>query len=42
MKLIVEAGSYEVAGSRYPLLRLLAEVVKHRTWHWLRGDGFRD
>ena len=42
MKLIVEAGSYEVTGSRYPLLRLVLEVVKHRAWHWLSGQGFRD
>jgi hypothetical protein len=35
-------GSYEVTGSRYPLLRLAVEVLKHRTWHWMRGEGFRD
>lgn len=38
----VPAGTYEVEGSRYPLLRLVVEVVKHRTWHWVRGEGFRD
>lgn len=38
----VPAGSYEVTGSRFPLARLAVEVLKHRAWHWLRGDGFRD
>ena len=40
--LSVPGGTYEVEGSRYPLLRLALEVVKHRAWHWLKGDGFRD
>lgn len=38
----VQSGTYEVTGSRYPLLRLAVEVLKHRTWHFLRGEGFRD
>lgn len=38
----VPEGTYEVTGSRYPLLRLVVEVMKHRTWHFLRGEGFRD
>ena len=42
MKLLVESGSYEVTGARFPLLRLLWEVLKHRAWHWSRGDGWRD
>jgi hypothetical protein len=40
--LYVPDGSYEITGYRYPLLRLAVEVLKHRTWHWLRGEGFRD
>jgi len=40
--LSVPGGTYEIEGSRYPLLRLVVEVVKHRAWHWLKGDGFRD
>ena len=38
----VPAGSYEIEGSRYPLLRLVVEVLKHRSRHWIRGKGFRD
>jgi len=38
----VPAGSYEVTGYRYPLLMLMLEVFKHRTWHWFRGDGWTD
>jgi len=41
-KLVVPSGTYEVTGYRYPLLWLVVEVVKHRTWHWLRGEGFHD
>jgi len=42
MKLIVEAGSYEVTGYRFPLPRLLWLVLKHRAWHWLQGEGWND
>ncbi len=38
----VPTGSYEVTDRRFPLLALLLEVLKHRTWHFLRGEGFRD
>ncbi len=38
----VPSGTYEVTGSRFPLLRLGVEILKHRAWHWLRGEGFRD
>ena len=38
----VSAGTYEVSGSRFPLVRLVVEVLRHRAWHWLRGQGFRD
>ena len=38
MKLIVPEGSYEGP----TLFRLLVEVLKHRTWHLLRGDGWVD
>lgn len=38
----VPAGTYEVTGSRFPLVRLAVEVLKHRAWHFLRGEGFRD
>lgn len=38
----VPAGTYEVTGSRYPLARLALEVLKHRAWHFIRGEGFRD
>lgn len=37
-----EAGLYEVTGSRFPLARLILLVVKHRTWHLLRGEGWVD
>jgi hypothetical protein len=42
VRLTVEAGSYEVTGYRFPLVRLIWEVVKHRSWHWFRGEGWRD
>lgn len=38
----VPEGHYEVTGSRFPLLRLTWEVLKHRSWHWFKGHGFRD
>jgi len=38
MKLLVDEGAYEAPS----LSRLLWEVVKHRTWHWWRGEGWRD
>ncbi len=37
-RLLVAAGSYESDS----LLGLLAEVVRHRLWHWRRGEGFVD
>jgi hypothetical protein len=40
--LTVPAGTYEVTGSRFPLLRLVFEVVKHRTEHLLLGQGWVD
>ena len=42
MRLIVDDGHYDVTGSRWPLLRLLWVVTKHRAWHWWRGEGWRD
>ena len=42
MKLIVEAGFYEVTGSRFPLVSLLWLVVRHRACHWWRGEGWED
>lgn len=38
----VPAGTYEVTGSRFPIIRLAVEVLKHRSWHFIRGEGFRD
>lgn len=38
----VPEGSYEVEGYRFPLIVLALEVLKHRAWHLLRGEGFRD
>lgn len=38
----VPVGTYEIVGSRYPLLRLVFEVVKHRTSHLLQGEGWTD
>ena len=38
----VSTGTYEVTGSKYPLVRLVVEVLRHRTWHLLQGHGFRD
>lgn len=38
MKLIVAAGEYEAPS----LVALLWLVFKHRTWHLLRGEGWRD
>lgn len=38
MKLTVPEGDYEAP----TLTRLLWELVKHRTWHLLRGEGWRD
>lgn len=38
MRLTVSAGYYEAPD----LLRLLWLVVKHRTEHWLRGEGWSD
>jgi len=42
VKLLCPEGSYEVTGSRLPLLRLVLLVLTHRTRHWLRGEGWRD
>ena len=38
MKLIVDAGSYEAPS----LAGILWIVVKHRMWHFMRGEGWRD
>lgn len=38
MRLITEAGAYEAP----TLMSLLWEVLKHRTWHLLHGDGWVD
>lgn len=38
MKLIVDAGEYEAP----TLLSLLWAVLKHRFWHFRRGDGWVD
>lgn len=38
----VEAGTYEVTGSRFPFVRLAILVLRHRTWHLLRGEGWID
>lgn len=38
MKLIVDEGEYESP----TLCGLIWLVVKHRFWHWRRGDGFTD
>jgi len=40
--LIVDEGSYEVTGYRFPLLALLLVVVRHRTWHAIQGHGWVD
>ena len=38
-RLIVQgAGSYEADS----VLLLVVEVVRHRFWHWKRGDGWVD
>ena len=37
-----ESGSYEVTGSRFPFARLVLLVLRHRTWHLLRGEGWSD
>ena len=37
-KLMVAEGSYEADS----LWSLLLEVLRHRFWHWRRGDGWRD
>jgi len=37
-KLIVSAGYYESNN----LLFLLVDVIKHRTWHLINGDGWVD
>lgn len=37
-RLEVQAGSYEAES----LPALLLEVIKHRFWHWRRGDGWVD
>ena len=42
VRLEVPAGSYEITGYRFPLVRLVFEVLKHRTIHWLSGEGFDD
>ena len=33
---------YENDDTRWPLLRTIWEVLKHRAWHWQRGDGWID
>jgi len=38
MKLITRDGSYEAPNLR----SLLILVLRHRTWHWWRGEGWRD
>ena len=38
MKLIVDEGHYEAP----TLLGILWLVVKHRTWHLCRGEGWSD
>jgi len=38
VQLVTPAGTYEARS----LWRLLVEVIKHRTWHLLRGDGWVD
>ena len=38
----LDAGTYEVTGSRFPLLRLALLVLKNRTWHLVRGEGWTD
>ena len=37
-KLEVPAGAYEADS----LSSLFLEVLKHRLWHWRRGDGWVD
>lgn len=34
----VDAGEYRSNS----VIGLLAEVLKHRFWHWKRGDGWID
>jgi hypothetical protein len=38
MKLLINAGTYEADS----LLGLFIEVLKHRFWHWRRGEGWVD
>jgi len=37
-RLVTPMGSYEADS----FLSLLWEVLKHRFWHWRRGDGWVD
>jgi len=37
-RLIVKAGEYSADN----MLSLLWEIIKHRFWHWRRGDGWVD
>jgi len=37
-RLDVPAGAYEADS----ILSLFWEVIKHRLWHWRRGDGWVD
>jgi hypothetical protein len=37
-KLIIAEGSYEANS----LWSLFWEIMKHRYFHWRRGDGWRD
>jgi hypothetical protein len=37
-----EAGTYEVTGSRFPMLRLALLMLRHRSWHLMRGEGWVD
>jgi hypothetical protein len=34
----VESGIYEADS----LFSLMMEVIRHRLWHWRRGDGWID
>jgi len=38
MKLLVDEGSYEAP----TLLGIIWSVIKHRAWHWRKGEGWRD